>query len=367
VNRPEILRLIETDLGRIAETARPRPLAIDPWLAWSLLQKAIRRGDVDLAERAAFTLRGYRGQGVWRRLILIAFEDVGIGSVDALIQTTTACTTPEWRSQLGGEEVALRAVVRLLAGAPKDRSPDHLIGAAHDHPRLEEARREIGAMSLAKRLELAADANSPLPIRAISAWYTSGVEWGKERRIDRGNLGDLMDMFRELRVPSDLVSATHSAAVRTRQPIVVMAPLLWLASEQAGGHQVVDCPIPPARLIGELPAYALDKHTGLGKAAIHRFARECSAVRDVLTTHVPEYRANDAACMAAFYADATAVGRRSSWEGSAELERLGTENDMLKVGVPPDGVLPVLKVVRDHLEQLNAIRAKVIGSRRHGR
>jgi hypothetical protein len=44
-------------------------------------------------------------------------------------------------------------------------------------------------------------------------------------------------------------------------------------------------------MIGELPAYVLDKHTALGKAAIRRFARECSAVRKALAAHVPEYRA----------------------------------------------------------------------------
>ena len=126
---------------------RPRPLSIDPWVASSLLQKAIRRGDVDLAERAAFTLSRHRGQGIWRRLIAIAFEDVGVGSVDALIQTTTACTTAAWRLRAGGDELALRIVVRRLAEAPKDRSADHLICAAHDHPTLEEDRREVGAMS----------------------------------------------------------------------------------------------------------------------------------------------------------------------------------------------------------------------------
>jgi len=83
-----------------------------------------------------------------------------------------------------------------------------------------------------------------------------------------------------------------------------MAPLIWLASEKAGGHHVFDCPVPPVTMVAEVPAYALDKHTALGKAAIHRFARERPAVRSALTAHVPEYRANDAACMAAFYADA---------------------------------------------------------------
>jgi hypothetical protein len=40
---------------------------------------------------------------------------------------------------------------------------------------------------------------------------------------------------------------------------------------------------------------------------------------------------------------------------------------MLKVGVSREGVLPLLEVVRDNLEQLNAVRAKVIGSARRRR
>ena len=49
-------------------------------------------------------------------------------------------------------------------------------------------------------------------------------------------------------------------------------------------------------------------------------------------------------------------------DGSAALERLGIENDMLKVGVTHEGALPVLEVVRDNLKHLNAIRAEVVGS-----
>ena len=367
VSRPEIPHLFENDLRHFASAPRPRPLSIDPWVASSLLQKAIRRGEVDLAERAAFTLSRHRGQGIWRRLIAIAFEDVGVGSVDALVQTTTACTSAAWRLRAGGDELALRIVVRLLAEAPKDRSPDHLICAAHDHPTLEEDRREVGAMSLAQRIKCVAETTSSLPKRAIAAWYASGVEWGKERRIGRGDLPALMGAFRDLGAPSDLVSATHMAAMRTREPIVVMTPLIWLASEKAGGHLVVDCPVPPVTMIGGVPVYALDKHTALGKAAIRRFARECPPVRNTLAAHVPDYRANDAACMAAFYADATPVARRFDWQGSADLERLGTENDMLKVGVRSQGVWSVLEVVRDNLEELNAIRAEVFGGTRHGR
>ena len=88
---------------------------------------------------------------------------------------------------------------------------------------------------------------------------------------------------------------------------------------------------------------------------------------NALAAYVPEYRTNEAACMAAFYADAAPVAHRLDWNGSAELERLGTEGDMLKAGVSREGISPVLETIRDNLEQLNAIRAEVVGSARHGR
>jgi hypothetical protein len=346
------------DVRSARSTVLP-PLAIDPWIASSLLQKAIRRGDADLAERAAITLHRLRGNGVWRRFLVIAFEDVGIASIDALIKTTAACTAPSWRASVdGGDERVLRLLARLLAEAPKDRSPDHLISVAESHPALEDARLRIGAMTVAQRVDYAANDNWPLPERAAAAWFASGIEQGSEHRVGRGDLPALMSAFRSLGVPDDLVTATRFAATRSREPIVLMTPLLWLAASASGDHRIVDCPAPPVTMIGEVPSYVFDKHTSAGKAALHRFARENNAVRDVLTAFVPEHRAKDAACMAAFQVDAARVSRRFEWKGSAELERLGVEADMMKVGVPHEGVAPLLNVVRDNLDHLNAIRAK---------
>jgi len=344
---------------RSARSTVLTPLAIDPWIASSLLQKAIRRGDADLAERAAITLHRLRGNGIWRRYLVIAFEDVGIASVDALIRTTAACTAPSWRASVeGGEEPVLRLLARLLAEAPKDRSPDHLISVAQSHPELEDARRRVGAMTIAQRVDCAANDTRPLPERAVAAWFASGIEQGSGRRVGRGDLAALMSAFRRLGVPDDLITATRIAATRTREPIVLMTPLLWLAASAGGDHRIVDCLVPPVTMIGEVPSYAFDKHTSAGKAAIDRFAHENNAVRDVLTAFVPEHRANDAACMAVFQVEAARVSRRFEWKGSAELERLGVEADMMKVGVPREGVAPLLTVVRDNLDHLNAIRAK---------
>jgi replication-associated recombination protein RarA len=61
------------------------PLRCDRWVASSLVQKAIRRGDVELAKRAAFRLLELDKEAIWRRLVVIAFEDIGAGDVDVLL------------------------------------------------------------------------------------------------------------------------------------------------------------------------------------------------------------------------------------------------------------------------------------------
>jgi replication-associated recombination protein RarA len=68
------------------------PVIADQWVTISLLQKSIRRGEVETAQRAAFTLFAQKGSAIWRRFMVIAFEDVGAASPDAVAMTVAAST-----------------------------------------------------------------------------------------------------------------------------------------------------------------------------------------------------------------------------------------------------------------------------------
>jgi len=110
-------------------------------------------------------------------LMVIAFEDVGIGSLEAIIKTTTACTDPNERASIGGDE---RAVLLFSpAFSPKRRGP---IARPSDGSGLEPScirgRARHGrrtptrqASQSGRRHELAAAGAS------IAAWYSSGIEW----------------------------------------------------------------------------------------------------------------------------------------------------------------------------------------------
>jgi hypothetical protein len=329
-----------------------KPIVADPWVISSLLQKSIRRGETEIAQRAALALVQLKGAAIWRRLMVIAFEDVGIGSVDAVIKTVVAASDGTWRNAQGGNTRLAVTLSGILAEAPKDRSADYLVGAK-DHPALAGFAQEMASASLTTQLCRTGSRALDLPHRAVASLFASGIGL---RNSDRDAL---MSALRDLGVPEELVIATGMAAARTREPITVMVPLIWLAARDCK-RQVRDCLVLPLVESGDVPLYALDMHTRLGREAIWRFAREHPAVRWCLTHYAPERCWRAVAYVAAFYVDAAPVARRLVWDQSESLESFGIERDLLHAGLPAEGIEPLLAVMRANLDDLNELRRQVL-------
>src|SRR5687768_4824575 len=79
------------------------PLPCDRWMARSCLQKAIRRGDTETSLQALATLLNYDGRAVWRHLIIIGLEDVGVTEMNTVGQIVAAARNRPWRHRNGGE------------------------------------------------------------------------------------------------------------------------------------------------------------------------------------------------------------------------------------------------------------------------
>jgi hypothetical protein len=162
------------------------PIVADSWIVSSLLQKSIRRGETEIAQRAALTLFKLRGSAIWRRLMVIAFEDVGIGSVDAVTMTVAAGSDAAARKACGGDLRVAVYLASVLAEAPKDRSADYL-AEAKDHPTLGSFALAMSNASITVRLSTVRDGALDLPHRAVAAWFASGVggrrrRWGTARQ-----------------------------------------------------------------------------------------------------------------------------------------------------------------------------------------
>jgi hypothetical protein len=355
LDKPKQRLACEIDSNFVLQT---KPIAADPWIISSLLQKSIRRGETKIAQRAAFTFVHLKGAAVWRRLMVIAFEDVGIGSVDALTKTVAAAGDSTWRKSHGGDLRLAVYLAGLLAQAPKDRSADYLCDAK-DHPMLADFWRAMEKVSWESKLSHVRDHASDLPTRAVAALSALGVGWRGSISRRTGGLDPLLTVFRELEVPEELVAATGIAAARTRERIIAMVPLIWLAA-QKGKNRIGDCAVPHLVEAEDVPLYALDKHTRLGREAIWRFACENDSVRACLVRFVPLSQRPSAAYVAAFYVDSAPVARRLMWDQSKALEAFGIERDLLHAGVPIQGIEPLLQVMRANLWHLNDLRAQVL-------
>ena len=340
----------------LASALPSEPLVADPWIVSSLLQKSIRRGETAIAQQAALTLFKHRGAAIYRRFMVIAFEDVGIGSVDAVTMTVAAGANAAWRKTCGGD---LRVAVHLagiLADAPKDRSTDYLCGAK-DHPALASFAQAMATARLEMRLAGIGDQTLGLPQQAVAALLAAGCgdgAWNKD------GVEGLLGTYHELGVSDELLAAVKIAAARTREPITLLVPLIWLAAKESADITVRDCPVPPLIMAGEIPLHALDEHTRLGREAIWRLAREHGEVRDCLERFVPAGRMRRAANVAAFYADAAPLAKRLVWDQSEALEAFGIERDLLHGGVPAEGIGPLLAAMRANLGQLNELRRQVL-------
>ena len=350
-------------LSRIDDKAQSlgkidNPLRCDRWIASSLLQKSIRRSETPLALRAAFTLSAFDRSYTWRRLLVIAFEDVGAAEPDAVIETVAIATTPTWRSKYGEKESLAYAVTRL-AEAPKDRSADYLISAAESHPSLSDARESCLKADLKDRLRIVEDLSQPLPVRALATWLSSGVEAYNGTRIGAGSFRQLSRTLVGLGAGEDLASSMILAAKRTREPMIVLVPLIWLDYQQDQLKRIRYEVVPESPVLEGIPMYAFDKHTRLGLAAIQRLIQENDCLRCCLEQYVPKEAWRKAAQLAAFYTDAYLVSRRLEWSLSRLLEALGIEFDFCRAGVPPEAIGPLLRALKDELRRLNGIRQEL--------
>ena len=294
-----------------------RLIAADRWVVSSLLQKSIRRGQTQIAQDAAFSFMKLKGSAIWRRLMVIVFEDVGVANIDAITAVVAASSDAALRKSCGGNIHIAIHLAGLLAESPKDRSADYLVGAK-DHPALADFVRTTREASVEDALFRVRDKTLGLPSKAIAALFAAAPQF--DAVGGRAGLDRLLGGYRELGVPEDLLAATEIAAARTREPITAMVPLIWLAAQASRQMGVSDRPVPSLVQMDDVPLYALDQHTRLGRDAIWRFSREHPAVRWCLTHYVPERCRRGVAYVAAYYVDGAPVARRLMWDHSEALE-----------------------------------------------
>jgi MgsA AAA+ ATPase C terminal len=354
--------LFQTEFESIGHSATldpVKPLLCDRWLALSAMQKSIRRGDSLTAKRALTTLYRSDRSSTWRRLLIIACEDVGIAAPGAVVATASRCANVKALRETGKDEAAALATAQMLAEAPKDRSADLLFAVVLRDPALETIRSKCRSASVARRLGFVADPTLSLPERALAVWHASGVESYGEQRVGPGDLDALVRIYAELGIPKRLLEALATVIKKAREPFALLLPLLWLAAVGTE-TELLDSPLSPSGLINGVPLCALDKHTRLGRQAIGRFAQENAEIARFLTERGCRSGNDGALRMAVFYADGALTRPTLQWRHAAEVTAAGVAADFHKVHVAADVGAELVELVATHIADLNAIRSQLL-------
>jgi hypothetical protein len=311
----------------VLDSAPPAPFVLpDVYLLASTVQKAIRRGDLKVARRAAHQLHSLDQQRLWRRLTVTALEDIGIGDMEAAAQVMAIACLPAVRRLFGDDLAALDAALAVACGAVKDRSGDHLCSVAGREPVMPEDNALLGQASPNALFAVVASSGQPWVRRLRAAIMVSGRVEGPPYQPD--NIEALLEVYQELGVPDLLLAACAVYAARQRDPLPVFVPLARLLHAAGSYGVVISQPVHDAERVGDMPAYAFDSvNTRVGRRAVDLFLRAHMAR--------PPYAPRLVAA-AIWNMESALCNRTLAWPLGDEIRQRAYRADLTCRGLPPD-------------------------------
>jgi hypothetical protein len=359
MNGPIILNSTREQLAGEIFTYRepnPSPLNISPWLAMSLLQKAIRRGEIELAQPAAATLMLIAPERLWRRCGAAAFEEIGVTDLQTVSLVTAALAGKRYRATIGGEWKVASFIVDRMTKAHKCRAADDLLLTADSHTRYQGARVDLATKTTRDLIHIAAG-DAALPVRALAAWYAVGTSPRQTKGLSarRGEPAALFDGLCEAGLPHTAVEIAREGFRKIGEPLCPFVALLCpLASSEASTLQ--DDDMPPTIMVGEVPGWAYDVYTREGRQALQAFLqRDCGTARWVRNHVLAGQRVNFLGTVV-FRVEGGLVRQRSGWPTGDELRRLV---DIECHGPSCSDATEILQLMRNDIGLLNEERSHV--------
>jgi hypothetical protein len=334
----------------------PAPLNISPWLAMSLLQKAIRRGETETAQRAAATLLLIAPDRLWRRCGAAAFEEIGVADLQTVSLVTAALAGKRYRATIGGEWKVASFTVDRMAKAPKCRAADDLLLTTSSHPLYRRARIDLATKTTAELIRIATG-DAALPVRALAAWFAVGTHPRQTKHLSArpGEPSSFFDALCEAGLPHTAVEIAREGFRKIGEPLCPFVALLCpLARREAS--TLHDDDRPPAIMVGDVPGWAMDVYTREGRQALQAFLqRDCETARWV-KAHVPAAQRVNFIGTVAFRMEGGLVRQRARWPIGDELRRLV---DIECHGPSCSDATEILQLMRNDIGLLNEERSNV--------
>ena len=329
----------------------------DRYLALSALQKAIRRDDFDLAWAASSYLLENFPAHFWKRLVIIAMEDVGVADIELCLATILICTEENRRVELGGCLKVASVLVRELCSAPKDRCADDLFDVVSRDPLLIERRANIA--------DQIAEGEDPMAIP-----HTGGVYEAASRMAVLANCADeVPDGNLRKRAWASAIHAISPSILDPRVQGVaklglkhtgsILAPMLAAVGCNAvESDETVDDQFQEGAEIKGIPVWVAGMHTRVGLDGFRRYIRSSKRMTELLNSaSTGDVSRSKVVGALVFRLDCGQLRHRLAWSLAEELKFRATG---LGWGISDDAVPEALAVLRSEFDLLNRCRQEAL-------
>lgn len=344
----------------------PKLLAEERWINTSALQKAIRRGDVATAVRAAQAGCSLDPDHTFRRLAVCALEDVGIGNLLALgMALGAAGSSPTKRKPGAGQRASFLA--SELAGSVKSRLACDLLSIVDYNSDLAGEKQALQRCSDEQLARFASDLSGPPAWRMTAAWTLagtsrfSGLTMPRDARRTRV---PLMRLMAKSRMPLILYYVADRSASRLSDAMFVSILLIW-QSLRSEPHLVVQRErLAPSTMIGGFPAAAYDVHTQSGRRALNRLLLESPTISKMLDGLSPSQQ-RIAISHGVFITEGGSLDRWVTYPFASSARCNAHHHELAFAGLgAPAQQEAFLGAIRDNAALLNEIRQTVVQARR---
>lgn len=293
------------------------PLPCDRWLARSCLQKAIRRGEVRIAQRAFANLLAHDHRSAWRHLVIIAVEDVGVPAFDLVAGVVLTARDRKLRAQVGGDWRAGSFVVRQMAESMHCQAVCDLLLRATNDPAWDRYRAILLEASMAQLVDTLSADTDDLAYQGMAALALSGGLACGQRHHDPALL---FEVLADSGYSPSLVEIARGAWRTSRNSMAILLPIVsraWAAREES---TLADDSLPDASMIAGIPEYAADQFTRVGRQVISAYVRTDPRIRAILdqASVAPDRRAMVVGDLL-FLVEGTCVLNRVHWDVARRL------------------------------------------------
>jgi hypothetical protein len=327
------------------DTPLLHPLATDSFIARSVLQKAIRRGMTDLALRAAVTLVASDSRVLWRRLLVTALEDLGVGEVDLLVRIVAASRDRAWRSRVGGDWPVIANLIKLACAGTRCQAANDLWNIAKNDPDLDTFKSSLCDAELGDLLVMMADGDRPISHRGVAVLIALGEDAGPAAPTHiTPDAGAIFAAFAGL-AGCGHVTAAYSEAFRQSRLALAPLGLILMTASQLQSIANRDDPMPNITWANDIPRFARDQYTRTGKAAIRAYCRASDAwAMFARKWDLPPSVWNAAAGELLFRTEGALVTNRRAWElGLALYDRSILIGCFMPQAAVPEGMALILR------------------------